>query len=134
MKIINDANASKKIVISAGIGIASAFAVMFILLLLFALIMLKFDALSRASDVLATVVLMVSSLTAGVIASKKCGFKVLFTSVISGTLFYFLVAVISAAITKESFGKLFLLRMMLCIVSSVVGAFLSVKKKNKSMI
>ncbi len=134
MKIINDANATKKMLVSVLVGVAFGFVGLFLLLLLFALIMLKFDASLNISNILATIALMVSSLIAGLIASKKTGFKVLLTAVSSGTLFYFLVAIISSAITKETFGKLFLLRMLLCIVSSIAGALIGLKKSNKHII
>lgn len=131
MKIINDSNASKRMFVAVLFGIAFAFVSLFLQLLIFAFIMLKFDVSSNVSSIFATIALMVSSLIAGLVSSKKLGFKVLFTAVISGALFYFLVAIISAAITKNTFGALFLLRMSLCILASVIGVLIGLKKNNK---
>ncbi len=131
MKIINDSNASKRMFVAVLFGIAFAFVSLFLQLLIFAFIMLKFDASSNVSSIFATIALMISSLIAGLVSSKKLGFKVLFTAVISGALFYFLVAIISAAITKNTFGALFLLRMSLCILASVIGVLIGLKKNNK---
>lgn len=135
MKIINDSNLSKKLLVSAGIGVVSGFALLFLLLLFFALIMLKVSLSDSGATVMSTIALMIASMFSGLVSSKLSGLKRMPIALVTGFAFYLTVAIISAAITKDSFGKLFLIRMILCIASSAIGAIIgAVNKQNKNYI
>ncbi len=135
MKIINDQASSKKIIKAVLLSVAVGFAVMLLSLLISAFIMLKADMGDTAANVISTVVLMLSAFVCGFVSSKIMASRVMLIAPFAGFIFYLTVAVIGAAVTKSTFGKLFLLRMLLCIILAALGAFLcAVRKQNKKYI
>lgn len=131
MKIINDSASNKKLLISVLLGVGTGFAALMILLCVFAFIMLKADLGDGTANALSTVALIVSSTMCGFVSSKKLGSRIMIIAPFSGFVFYLTVAVIGAALTKESLGKLFVIRLLLCVVFAGVGALLGVIKQNR---
>ena len=125
-------NENKSFLMSALFGIILGFASLFVLTLLSALILSLFKVSGNASGIIAVIILGVSSLICGYFAAKKLKSKALIIGAAAGALFYLTVAVISAAVTKSGFTSVFLLRLLICFLTSEVGAFLTTVRRNKS--
>ena len=123
---------NKSFLMSALFGVIIGFASLLLLTLLSAFILTALKVSGSASGVIAVIILGVSSLISGYFSARKLNSKVLIIGAAAGTLFYLTVAVISAAVTKQGFSSVFLLRMLICFLTSEVGAFLSTIKRNKS--
>ena len=106
-----------------------------LLTLLFALIMSIAEMSSSVGKVFSILILAVCSFVSGCIGSKKAEEKRLILGFSSGVLMYFIVAVISMAVSQNTVTATFLLRLLICAVSSGVGAvFVTLKKSNKKYI
>ena len=134
MKIINDKESSKKLIISVALGVAVGFVSMLLLISVFALIMLKADLGEGMSNVLSTVALLASALVCGYVSSKKLGSRLMLVAPFSGFVFYLIVAIIGMATTHQAIGKQGFIRLLLCVVFAGVGAFLGALKGSKKTV
>lgn len=134
MKIINDKESGKKLIISVALGVAVGFVAMLLLISFFAFIMLKADLGDGISKIFSTVALLASALACGYVSSKKLGSKLMLVAPFSGFVFYLIVAIIGMVTTHQSIGKQGFLRLLLCAVFAGIGAFLSALKSNKKTV
>ena len=125
-------NENRSFLMSTLFGVILGFLSLLVLTLVSAFILSVLKVSGSASGIIAVIILGVSSLICGYFAAKKLQSKALIIGAAAGALFYLTVAVISAAITKQGFSSVFLLRILICFLTSEVGAFLSTVKRNKS--
>ena len=119
--------------ISAVFGIVIGFAVILCLMLLSSFIMASTGVSAGSAKVITVIILCVSALVCGYSSAKRLKSKVLIIGAVSGALFYFTISVISAAVTKSGFTRVFLVRLIISVIAAAVGAFLSTVsgRKNK---
>ncbi len=117
------------------LGIVSGFLLGLLLLMIFALIISSAGLGSAFIKVASVIILGGSAFICGIVAAKKAEEKKLIIGFLTGILFYLVVAVISMAVTKNTFTTAFLLRMMICAVASGVGALIvTLRSSNKRYI
>lgn len=135
MKSFVNSKSSGGFIHAVVLGTVMGYITVFVMLAVFALVLMLSDSGDGASGIFATVSLALSGLFCGLTAAKKLGSKALIVGLAAGTLFYISVAVISVAVTKSGFSSLFLVRFLLTAAMSGLGSFLStVKKKRKNII
>ena len=115
-------------------GVCSAFVVMFILVVLFALIMSLFKISTEYTGIISMVIIIISGLICGIVTSKKSNKNSLVLGITSGACTYLIIAVISAAITKESFSSMFIIRLVVVTICSAVGAIIKNFRKTKNYV
>ncbi len=117
---------------SALFGVILGFVCLLLLTVLSAFIISILKLGTDVSGVIAVVLLGLSALVCGYSSAKKLKSRALIIGAAAGCFFYLTVAVISAAVTKSGFSSVFLLRLLICFLSSEVGAFLSTLKRSKN--
>lgn len=133
----NSFNSSKKPQVLSAIfwGVVWGVLTLFLLTLMFSLLMSIAKMSSSIGNVFSIIILAVSSFVSGCIGSNKAEEKRLLLGFSSGILLYFLIAVISMAVSQNTVTATFLLRLLICAASSGVGAvFVTLKKSNKKYI
>ncbi len=134
MKIINDKDSSKKLIISVIMGVSVGLIAMLLLISVFSFVMFKADLDDGIANALSTVSLLVSAMLCGYVSSKKLGSKILLIAPFSGFVFYLIVAIIGIAVTHQTIGKQGFIRWLLCIVTAGLGAFLGALRTAKKTV
>ncbi len=119
---------------SAVFGIAVGFLLLLVLTVLSALLMTAASLSGSTARVFSVIILGISALVCGFASAKKLKSKALIIGAVSGLLMYILIAVISAAVTKEGFTSVFAVRLLISVAASSVGAFLSTVSGGKKYI
>lgn len=125
-------NDNKSFMLAVLFGIILGFLCLLLLTLIMAFFLSALKLSGNISGILAIVILSISAFICGFSAAKKLKSKVLIIGVVAGTLFYLTVAVVSAAVTKNGFTGVFILRLVISFLTAEIGAFLSTVKKSKS--
>ncbi len=116
-------------------GVICGALTLILLTLLFALIMSVAETSLSSGKTFSIIILVICSFVSGCIGSKKVQENSLIIGLSSGVIFYFIVAVISMAVSQNTITATFLLRLLICAVSSCVGAvFVTLKKSKKKYI
>ncbi len=115
----------ENIYISVFFGVGIGFSVLILLTLVFSLALAMLETVGTAVSVCSVIILCISALVCGFASAKKNKSKILIAGAISGFVFYLLIAVISAAVTKSTFSSVFLIRLIVSVVSSVLGSLLT---------
>lgn len=135
MKLKTESNSLSKLISSLFIGVLMGFLALFLLLMLFSLIVTLADLTLSVASAFSTVAIVISSFICGFFAAKKLGCKALIIGILSGTVFYLLITIVSLIITKSGLSSIFLLRVSLSIFLSIIGSIFGTRRKsNKSII
>ena len=118
-------------IFSVLLGVGVGFGVLFLLVLLTSAVLSAIELGAGIINILAVIILGVSSFVSGFVSAKKNNSKLLIVGFFAGLVFYLFVAVVSAAITKNSFTSIFLLRLIVCVVSSIAGSILTTVSHRK---
>lgn len=114
---------------AAGIGAGVSHISAVILMVVFALVISSVDMGDTAIQVISFVILALSAFLGGFLAAKILKCKALFVSLASGGIYYLSLAVLSAAVSIESFGKMFLIKLALTAVFSALGGIVTAFKE-----
>lgn len=114
---------------SAGIGAVISHISAVLLIVIAALIVSSVNTGEAVIGVISLVILAVSAFLGGFFSAKILKCKALFVSLASGGFYYLSLAVLSAAISVDSFGKMFLLKLALTVIFSALGGIVTTFKE-----
>ncbi|MEG1971616.1 MAG: TIGR04086 family membrane protein [Oscillospiraceae bacterium] len=119
----------KKVIRASAIGMI----IVLSFTLLTALLFVKFDIPFEALNPIGSFIFVVSSLTAGYIIGndmKQNG--IIYGSICGGIIFIF--SLLISAIVNFSISRIFLIKLIICLISGAIGGMLGVNKKQKGKI
>ena len=99
-------------IFSVLLGVGVGFGVLFLLVLLTSAVLSAIELGAGIINIFAVIILGVSSFVSGFVSAKNNNSKLLIVGFFAGLVFYLFVAVVSAAITKNAFTSIFLLRLI----------------------
>jgi putative membrane protein (TIGR04086 family) len=114
---------------SAGIGAVISHVSSLLLILIAALIVSSCDANETVIGIISLAILCATAFLGGFFAARILKCKALFVGLVSGAFYYLSLALVSAAISADSFGKMVLLKLVLTAVFSALGGIVTTLKE-----
>lgn len=114
---------------SAALGGGIAHILALVLIVIAALVVSSVNANETAISIISLCILCLSAFFGGFSAAKILKCKALFVSLAAGGFYYLSLALLSAAISTDSFGKMVLLKLLLTALFSALGGIVTTFKE-----
>ena len=115
-------------VVAFGVGFGLLTAVL--LLVLFSVIMSVAGLKIGTAKVFSIIALIAAAFVCGLVTAKKAESKKLLFSALAGGVMYFIIVIISAAATGSPFTATVMIKLLICVISSAVAAFVAVLRES----
>ncbi len=113
------------------IGSATFLGCFFIILLLFAILIMNKDLSETTLFAISYLLIAFAALTGGYVASRISKEKGLLIGGGTGLLSYILLAIFGTIFTQSGFGTIGLMKLLLCLLPAAVGGFFGVNRKKR---
>lgn len=124
MKKFASDKSSSNFWVNVAVSVLVGFAVMFLMIIIFAIIMSAAEMSSSSAKIISPIALGVGAFVCGIVSSKRQTERLIVSAALSGLVMYILVAVVSALISKSGFTSALIIRMAVTVVASVAGTLL----------